>query len=263
MVGPWGPTVRGGGAARGASGGRVGRVVFVWGHGLRPSLVAAAAGGVRPHSLWRARQGSGISRRRRSLTRIIHEGPESPPRHGVIVAHTARRVSLPSGAGGIATNCRCGGPGYGAVQRRLRHGRARCAVGMVPVAAPGGAPGELILANLVRGQRSGPRVAAEERGEMGGPAAGGAVGPELPDVVVLEVGVAEGPQGRPLGAEGARWRCRAGGVGGAQRVGRVVSCGGMGCVPPWWRPRQAASVHIRSGGRDREVESAEATVPKA
>ena len=36
---------------------------------------------------------------------------------------------------------------------------------------PGGAPGELILANLVRGQRSGPRVAAEERGEMGGPAA--------------------------------------------------------------------------------------------
>ena len=39
-----------------------------------------------------------------------------------------------------------------------------------------------------------------------------------------------------------------------------VSCGGMGCVPPWWRPRQAASVHIRSGGRDREVESAEATV---
>ena len=41
----------------------------------------------------------------------------------------------------------------------------------------------------------------------------------------------------------------------------TVSGGGMGCVPPWWRPRQAASVHIRSGGRDREVESAEATVP--
>ena len=46
---------------------------------------------------------------------------------------------------------------------------------------------------------------------MGGPAASGAVGPELPDVVVLEVGVAEISQGRPLGAEGARWRCRAGG----------------------------------------------------
>ena len=79
---------------------------------------------------------------------------------------------------------------------------------------PGGAPGELILANLVRGQRGGPRGAAEERGEMGGPAASGAVGPELPDLVVLEVGVAEISQGRPLGAECARGRCRrAGGVG--------------------------------------------------
>ena len=69
---------------------------------------------------------------------------------------------------------------------------------------PGGAPGELILANLARGQRSGPRVAAEEGGEMGDPAAGGAVGPELPDLVVLEVGVAEISQGRSLGAERAR-----------------------------------------------------------
>ena len=86
---------------------------------------------------------------------------------------------------------------------------------------PGGAPGELILANLVRGQRSGPRVAAEERGEMGGPAAGGAVGAELPDLVVLEIGVDEGPQGRPLGAEGARWRCRAGGTVGGGRDGFV------------------------------------------
>ena len=44
---------------------------------------------------------------------------------------------------------------------------------------PGGAPGELVLADLVRGERDGPRVAAEERGEMGDPATGGAVGPEL------------------------------------------------------------------------------------
>ena len=45
---------------------------------------------------------------------------------------------------------------------------------------------------------------------MGDPAAGGALGPELPDLVVLEVGVAELAQGRPLGAEGARWRTDAG-----------------------------------------------------
>ena len=64
-----------------------------------------------------------------------------------------------------------------------------------------GAPGELVLADLVGGERGGPRVAAEERDEMGDPAAGGALGPELPDLVVLEVGVAERPQGRPLGAD--------------------------------------------------------------
>ena len=56
---------------------------------------------------------------------------------------------------------------------------------------PGGAPGELVLADLVGGQRGGPRVAAEEGGEMGDPAAGGAPGPELSDLVVLEVGVAD------------------------------------------------------------------------
>ena len=56
---------------------------------------------------------------------------------------------------------------------------------------PGGAPGELVLADLVGGQRGGPRVAAEEGDEMGDPAAGGALGPELPDLIVLEVGVAE------------------------------------------------------------------------
>ena len=33
------------------------------------------------------------------------------------------------------TDCRCGRPGYGAVQGRLRHGRARCAVGMRVCAA--------------------------------------------------------------------------------------------------------------------------------
>ena len=73
---------------------------------------------------------------------------------------------------------------------------------------PGGAPGELILADLIRGQGGGPRGAAEERGEMGGAAAGGAVGPELPHLVVLEVGVAEISQGRPLGAERTRERRR-------------------------------------------------------
>ena len=34
---------------------------------------------------------------------------------------------------------------------------------------PGRAPGELILADLVRSERGGPRGAAEERGEMGDP----------------------------------------------------------------------------------------------
>ena len=108
---------------------------------------------------------------------------------------------------------------------------------------PGGAPGELILADLVRGQRGGPRGAAEEGGEMGGPAASGAVGPELPDLVVLEVGVAEISQGRPLGAECARGRCRRAGASG--RVGRVVSCGSMDAGPPFRRPR-AAAVHPHS-----------------
>ena len=73
---------------------------------------------------------------------------------------------------------------------------------------PGGAPGELVLADLVRGERGGSRGAAKERGEMGDPAAGGALGPELPDVVVLEVGVDEISQGRSLGAERVRRRCR-------------------------------------------------------
>ena len=73
---------------------------------------------------------------------------------------------------------------------------------------PGGAPGELVLANLIRGQPGDPRVATEEGGEMSDPAAGGADGPELPDLIVLEVGVDEVPQGWPLGAERACRRCR-------------------------------------------------------
>ena len=81
---------------------------------------------------------------------------------------------------------------------------------------PGGAPGELVLADLIGGQGGGPRVAAKAGDEMGDPAAGGALGPELPDVVVLEVGVAELAQGRPLGAGGARGRRRrVGGIGSA------------------------------------------------
>ena len=42
------------------------------------------------------------------------------------------------------------------------------------------APGELVLADLIGGQRSGPRGAAEERGEMGDPAAGGGAGFQPP-----------------------------------------------------------------------------------
>ena len=108
---------------------------------------------------------------------------------------------------------------------------------------PGGAPGELVLADLIGGQRGGPRVAAKAGDEMGDPAAGGARGPELPDVVVLEVGVAELAQGWPLGAEGARGRCLcAGCTGGAGRAGVVrghgrgpsclVAAGGRPVGPP-------------------------------
>ena len=52
-------------------------------------------------------------------------------------------------------------------------------------AAPRRHAGELILADLIRGQRGSSRVAAEEGGEMGDPAAGGALGSELPDLVAV------------------------------------------------------------------------------
>ena len=126
---------------------------------------------------------------------------------------------------------------------------------------PGGAPGELVLADLIGGQRGGVRVATEARGEMDDPAAGGARGPELPHVVVLEVGVAELAQGRPLGAEGARGqRRRAGGTGGAGRAGvvrghgRGPSClaaaGGRPVGPPsLWGARQGSGMCGRPGPR--------------
>ena len=79
---------------------------------------------------------------------------------------------------------------------------------MVPVAAPAARRASWYWRIWCVGERGGPRGAAEERGEMGDPAAGGAVGPELPDLVVLEIGVAEISQGRPLGAERARKRRR-------------------------------------------------------
>ena len=129
---------------------------------------------------------------------------------------------------------------------------------MVPVAAPAARRVELVLADLVRSKRGGPCVAAEEGGEMGGPATGGADGPELPHLVVLEVGVADISQGRLLGAERARRRCRrVGGTGGAGRAG-LVRGHGIGpsfAVAAGGRP----SVHIRSGGRDREAECGGAT----
>ena len=126
---------------------------------------------------------------------------------------------------------------------------------------PGGAPGELVLADLVGGQGGGVRVAAEEGDEMGDPAAGGARGPELPDLIVLEVGVAELAQGRPLGAEGARGRRRrVGGIGRAGRTGvvrghgRGPSClaaaGGRPVGPPsLWGARQGSGMCGGSGPR--------------
>ena len=115
-------------------------------------------------------------------------------------------------AGGILTEP-VGETGHGVEPAPVDGERAHAVEGRgLPVdragGRPGSAPGELVLADLVCGQRGGPRIAAEERGEMGGASAGGALGPELPDLVVLEVGVAEISQGRPLGAVRARERRR-------------------------------------------------------
>ncbi len=123
---------------------------------------------------------------------------------------------------------------------------------------PGGAPGELILADLVGGEPGGPRGAAEEGGEMGDPAAGGAVGPELPYLVVLEVGVAEISQGRPLGAERARRRCRRAGGHRGWRSSRSRAGAWAGSLLGGGRG-QTASFHIRSGGRHSQGDGAGAT----
>ena len=109
---------------------------------------------------------------------------------------------------------------------------------------PGGAPGELVLADLVRGEPGGPRGAAEEGGEMGGPAASGADGPELPDLVVLEIGVDKVPQGRLLGADRARERHRCAGAPGV--AVEPVSDGVMDAVPPRGGGRGAGGVRPHS-----------------
>ena len=95
-------------------------------------------------------------------------------------------------AGGILAQA-VGEPGHGIEPAPVDGERAHAVEGRgLPVdgagGGPGGAPGQLILADLVRGERGGPRGAAEEGDEMGGAAAGGALGPELPDLIVLEVG---------------------------------------------------------------------------
>ena len=83
------------------------------------------------------------------------------------------------------------------------------------------------------------------------PATGGADGPELPDLVVLEVGVAELSQGRPLGAERARRRCRrVGGTGGAGRAGLVRGHGiGPSCVAAAGRRRPSTFALVGRTGK--------------
>ena len=143
-------------------------------------------------------------------------------------------------AGGILAEA-VGEAGHGVEPAPVDGERAHAVEGRgLPVdgagGGPGGAPGELVLADLVRGERGGPCIAAEEGGEMGDPAAGGALGPELPDLVVLEVGVAEISQGRPLGAKRARRRYRRAWVtGGGGRAGLVRGHGLDSSL--WWRPR--------------------------
>ena len=88
---------------------------------------------------------------------------------------------------------------------------------------------------------------------MGGPPASGALGSELPDLIVLEVGVAEISQGRSLGAERARERRRRACVSGG-------GCRSRSCAGSWAgsllvvAAGKRRSVHIRSGGPHRERE---------
>ena len=72
---------------------------------------------------------------------------------------------------------------------------------------------------------------------MGDPAAGGADGPELPDLVVLEVGVAEIAQGRPLGPN--------------VRAGGAVARGQLGCRSSRFFGSFFGSFSGRSRGRSR------------
>ena len=59
-VGPWGPKVRGGGAALGAPGVAVEPVSCGVMDSVPPSVGGRGQAGVRPHSLWWARQASGM-----------------------------------------------------------------------------------------------------------------------------------------------------------------------------------------------------------
>ena len=93
---------------------------------------------------------------------------------------------------------------------------------IVPVAAPAARRASwywriwCVVSPAARAAR--PKKAAR----WAGPAASGALGSELPDLIVLEVGVAEISQGRSLGAERARERRRRACVsGGGGRAGFV------------------------------------------
>ena len=112
----------------------------------------------------------------------------------------------------------------------------------------GGVSCELILANLVCGQRGGPRLAAEERSEMPHPSPRGANGPELAHRVVFEIGVEEVPERRPVRRELPRRRLRRPGHGPIGRGGqRVVWCHRHSL--PVVRLHGCRALHIRSGGR--------------
>ena len=71
---------------------------------------------------------------------------------------------------------------------------------------------------------------------------------ELPDLVVLEVGVDEISQGRPLRTKRARWRCRAGSAGGGGRAG-FVRDHGRGSSSLWWPRAGGVRPHSLWGAR--------------